>query len=88
MAMKVVKKSGKVEEYLPGKLADSVRKANEKTEEVIDVDGLLRDFARIAEGKEHISTGDIDIITYGLLYSKGFHQTLLTYISFDEKDKE
>lgn len=87
MAMKVVKKSGKVEEYTPGKLADSVRKANEKTKEVVDVDGLIRDFSRIVEGKEHIATLDIDIITYGLLYSKGLHQTLLTYISFDEKDK-
>lgn len=85
--MTVIKKSGKKEDFSPDKLSSSIKKANEKTEEAIDVDSLVADFNRIVNGKELIATKQIDIIVYGLLYSKGWLQTLVAFISYDEKDR-
>lgn len=85
--MIVIKKSGKKEDFSPDKLASSIRHANQRTEEIVDVTALVHEFNRIVNGKELINTQQIDVIIYGLLYSKGLLQTLVSYISYDEKDK-
>lgn len=82
--MTVVKRSGKHEEYSTNKLANSIRSANEGTGEPLKVTFLLSEFEQIVKGKELISTQQIDIIIYGLLYSKGLLQTLDNYISYDK----
>lgn len=85
--MTVIKKSGKKEDYSPDKLSNSIKQANQRTEEEIDVHSLVSEFSRIVSGKELITTKQIDIIVYGLLYSKGLLQTLVSFISYDEKDR-
>lgn len=85
--MTVIKKSGKKEDYSPDKLSNSITQASQRTEEAIDVRSLVSEFNRIVSGKELITTKQIDIIVYGLLYSKGLLQTLVSFISYDEKDR-
>lgn len=85
--MTVIKKSGKKEEFSSDKLSNSIKNANQRTEEVLDFDALVHEFSRIVSGKALITTKQIDIIVYGLLYSKGFLQTLVSFISYDEKDR-
>lgn len=85
--MTVIKKSGKKEEFSMGKLTQSLKYANQRTEEEMNISALEGDFNRIVEEKTVITTKQIDVIIYGLLYSKGLLQTLVSYISYDEKDK-
>lgn len=83
--MTVIKKSGRKEEFSEVKLANSIRAANEKTEEIMNVDSLVYEFVRIASGKDLMTTRQIDIIVYGLLYAQGHLKTLLSFISYDKK---
>jgi len=83
--MTVVKKSGRKEEFSTEKLSNSLRAANIGTDELFDMASLTAEFQQIVQGKKLITTKQIDIIVYGLLYSKGFLQTLLKYISYDKK---
>ena len=83
--MTVIKKAGHKEEFSPEKLSNSLHLANQNTDEQIDVNSLSVDFYRIVEGKAFITTEQIDIIIFGLLYSQGFQKTLSSYISYDEK---
>lgn len=85
--MIVIKKSGMREDFLPDKLRQSMRYANQRTEETIDIDALMEEFEEIIAEKETITTRQIDVIICGLLYSKGLIQTLVSYVSYDEKDK-
>lgn len=83
--MTVIKKSGKKEAFQVEKLCHSIQSANAKTDEPLKVRTIITDFQQIVQGKELITTQQIDIIIYGLLYSKGLMQTLMTYISYDAK---
>jgi len=82
--MTVVKRSGKHEEFSTNKLANSIRAANEETDEPLKATFLVSEFEQIIKGKELITTQQIDIIIYGLLYSKGLLKTLNRYISYDK----
>lgn len=83
--MTVIKKSGRKEDFSVQKLSNSISSANAKTNEFLTLNSLVAEFLQIAKGKELITTQQIDIIVYGLLYSKGLLQTLTTYISYDKK---
>ncbi|BDF57498.1 hypothetical protein CE91St36_03150 [Christensenellaceae bacterium] len=82
--MIVVKKSGLTEEFSLGKLRHSVRSANLNTDESIYLPGLLASFQQIIEEKSQITSEQIDIILFGLLYSKGHMRTLLNYVSYEK----
>lgn len=82
--MTVVKRSGKHEEYSSKKLASSMRAANNETGEPLKASFLVSEFEQIVSGKELITTQQIDVIIYGLLYSKGLLKTLEKYISYDK----
>lgn len=83
--MTVIKKSGRKEEFSPEKLSHSIKAANAKTNELLEISTMLAEFRQIVSGKELITTKQIDIITYGLLYSTGLLQTLINYVSYDKK---
>lgn len=83
--MTVIKKSGKKEDFLVEKWSNSIETANIKTDEPLEISKLKTDFLQIVRGKRLITTQQIDIITYGLLYSNGHMKTLIQYISYDKK---
>jgi len=82
--MTVIKKSGKKEVFSIEKLSNSIKAANAKTDEYLEASTLTAEFRQIVSGKELITTQQIDIIVYGLLYSKGLMKTLIAYISYDK----
>jgi len=82
--MTVVKRSGNHEEYSSKKLANSIRAANQDSGEPLKATFLVSELEQILSGKELITTQQIDIIIYGLLYSKGLVKTLEQYISYDK----
>lgn len=83
--MTVIKKSGKKEEFSADKLFHSIKAANAQTNETINISAILGEFQQIVSGKQLVTTGQIDIIVYGLFYAKGHLQTLMTYVSYDKK---
>lgn len=85
--MTVIKKSGKKEEFSPEKLANSLTHAGKDAAQEIDAKSLLLEFGRLVEGKKLITTRQIDIIVYGLLYSQKLTATLEAYTSYDKRDK-
>jgi len=82
--MKVIKKSGKQEEFSVKKLLNSIRAANEGTDEPLKPTLIEAEFQQIIKGKELITTQQIDIIIYGLLYSKELFKTLDKYITYEK----
>lgn len=82
--MIVIKKSGMKEDFSIGKLQHSVRSANNKTDEMLDISDFLSSFEQIVDEKTQISTRHIDIIVYGLLYRLGHLQTLINYVSYEK----
>ena len=80
--MLVFKKSDVQEEFSSDKLAHSILTANAKTEEAIDIKLLMAEFKNIVMDKEDITSGEIEVIVYGLLYSKGAVQTLESYSEY------
>ena len=82
--MKVIKKSGKQEEFSVKKLLNSIRAANAGTDEPLKPALIEAEFQQIIKGKELITTQQIDIIIYGLLYSKGLAGTLENYITYEK----
>lgn len=82
--MIVIKKTGLKEDFSIGKLRHSVQAANSKTDEMLNIDTFAKNFEDIIAEKTTISTQQIDIIVYGLLYSKGHVQTLINYISYEK----
>lgn len=86
--MTVIKKAGKKEEFSPEKLAKSLEMANQGTGEDINVNDLSVEFYRIVEGKAFITSHQIDILIYGLLYYYGFAKTLESYISYDSRESK
>ena len=77
--MLVYKKSDVQEEFSADKLARSILSANSETEETIDINLIMAEFRSIVIDKEDITSGEISVIVYGLLYSKGAVQTLEKY---------
>lgn len=89
--MVVIKKSDQQEKFSYEKLARSVASANEEANaadagEALDVELLIAEFQNIVADKEYITTGQINIIVYGLLFSKGALQTLKNYAGFKQYD--
>jgi len=82
--MIVIKKSGKREELSMGKISRSIRAANAGTDERGNIASLLEEFQEIVKEKKFITTRQIDIIVYGLLYSEGLLKTLVKYITYDK----
>ncbi len=82
--MDVIKKSDEQEKFSLEKLAHSIRAANREAEEPLDIELLLAEFQNIVFDIETITTGQINVIVYGLLYAKGAHKTLQSYANFEK----
>ena len=80
--MIVIKKSDEEEKFSFEKLSGSIRAANEGTDESFDIELLLAEFQNLVVDNEYITTGQINVIVYGLLYSKNAMQTLKNYAEF------
>lgn len=83
--MVVIKKTDQQEKFSLEKLALSIRGANANTQEALDVDLLAAEFQNIVIDKDFITTGQINVIVCGLLYTKGAMETLKNYNEFVEK---
>ncbi|MDL2327098.1 hypothetical protein LJC64_00340 [Ruminococcaceae bacterium OttesenSCG-928-A11] len=79
--MVVLKKSDVEESFSAEKLAQSIRAASAEAEEPLDIELLLAEFKNIVADMEQITTGQINVIVYGLLYAKGATKTLERYAS-------
>lgn len=82
--MTTIKKSGAKEEFLEYKLSNSIDAANRGTDESLNLKMLMADFYQIAKGRDEISTREIMIIVYGLLYEKGLVKTLESYSTYEK----
>lgn len=82
--MVVVKKSGEEEKFSYEKLTHSVLAANMGTDEPLDVGLLAAEFQSLVVDNEYITTGQINVVVYGLLYSKKAMKTLENYAGFKE----
>lgn len=80
--MNVIKKSDLQEKFSYEKLAGSIQAANAEAGENLDIELLLMEFQNIAVNMDEITTGQIKILVYGLLYSKGALQTLEKYSGY------
>lgn len=80
--MIVIKKSDQEEKFSYEKLTFSIQTANADTDEPLDLELLVAEFQNIVADNEYITTGQINIIVYGLLYSKGAMKTLKNYADF------
>lgn len=83
--MNVIKKSGRKEEFSLEKLKHSLQAANAFTDEPLNINAVVQDFHQIVSGKDLITTHQIDIVVFGLLYAKNAVKTLLSYHSYDKK---
>lgn len=80
--MMVLKKSKEEEKFSYEKLTRSILAANEGTGETLDTELLVAEFQNIVMDKEDITTGQINVIVYGLLYSKRAIKTLENYAEY------
>lgn len=80
--MIVIKKSDKQEKFSFDKLSLSIRAANANTEDSLDIPLLIAEFQNIIVEKDYITTGQINVIIYGLLYSKKAFQTLKNFSEY------
>lgn len=80
--MDVVKKDDQQEKFSFEKLGRSIQAANAETQEPLDIALLLAEFQNLVVDKEFITTGQINVIVYGLLYSKNALETLERYSGF------
>lgn len=83
--MTVIKKSGKKESFSAEKLSHSIQSANLSTDEPLNLPMMIVEFQQIVKGKDLMTTQQIDIIVYGLLYSKGLLKTLMQFVAYDKK---
>ena len=74
--MDVIKKSDVLEKFSYEKLTHSILVANAETGEELDVQLLVAEFQNIVADMEQITTGQINVIVYGLLYAKNALKTL------------
>lgn len=80
--MDVIKKSDEQEKFSYEKLAGSIQAANEDTGEPLDVELVIAEFQNLVVDREFITTGQINVIVYGLLYSKNAPDTLKNYAEY------
>lgn len=83
--MTVIKKSGRKEEFSVEKLSNSIKAANMSTDESLNITLTVAEFQQIVKGKELMTTQQIDVVVYGLLYSKGLLKTLMKYVDYDKR---
>ena len=84
--MIVMKKSDEQEKFSFEKLSRSIQSANSETDEPLDIGLLLAEFQNITADMEQITTGQINVIVYGLLYAKQATKTLEQYAQFKKYD--
>lgn len=84
--MMVIKKSDQQEKFSYDKLGTSVQAANANTGEHIDIELFLAEFQNLVVDKEFITVGQINVVVYGLLYSKNAMQTLANYAEYKKYD--
>lgn len=84
--MDVMKKNDVQEKFSYEKLAGSIQAANDDTGEALDIELLVAEFQNIVADKEFITTGQINVIVYGLLFSKRTMQTLKNYAEYKKYD--
>ncbi len=84
--MIVLKKSDVEEPFSYEKLILSIKAANDETDEALDIELLIAEFQNIVADMEQITTGQINVIVYGLLYAKKATQTLEHYSKFKQYD--
>lgn len=80
--MVVIKKSDVEEKFSIDKLAASIRAANADTDDSLDIELLIAEFQSLVVNNDYITTGQINVIVYGLLFSKNALQTLKNYAEF------
>lgn len=83
--MVVIKASDNQEEFSFHKLNVSIKAANENTDEPLDIDLLKAEFQTILLDKEFITTGEIKVIVYGLLWKNNAVKTLKNYTDFRKR---
>lgn len=86
--MVIIKKSGKKEAFSADKFKSSIAAASEEANQPLsdgDLRKLLTDFQQIVNGKDLMTTQQIDVVINGLLYSKGFYGALEHYVSYNKK---
>lgn len=83
--MVVIKASDNQEEFSFHKLILSIKAANENTDEPLDIDLLKAEFQTIILDKEFVTTGEIKVIVYGLLWKNNAVQTLKNYTDFSKR---
>ncbi|MFV0414361.1 MAG: ATP cone domain-containing protein [Oscillospiraceae bacterium] len=83
--MVVIKKTDQQENFSYEKLANSVRAANAETGEPLDVELLLMEFQNLVANNDYVTTGQINVIVYGLLYAKNALQTLKNYAEYKKQ---
>ena len=84
--MDVIKKSDVLEKFSYEKLTHSILVANAETGEELDVQLLVAEFQNIVADMEQITTGQINVIVYGLLYAKKALKTLENYSGYKKYD--
>lgn len=84
--MNVIKKSDVQEPFSFEKLGRSIQVANKEADEPLDISLLLAEFQNIVADMEQITTGQINVIVYGLLYSKKATKTLESYAGFKQDE--
>lgn len=80
--MIVIKKSDQEEKFSFEKLTRSILAANEGTDEPLDTELLMAEFQNIVANNDYLTTGQIKVIVYGLLYSKNVMATLKNYSEY------
>lgn len=82
--MVVIKKSNEEQPFSIEKLALSIKAANMNTDEPLDVELVVAEFRSIIVDNDYITTGQIAVVVYGLLYSKGAFKTLYNFAKYKE----
>lgn len=86
--MTIIKKSGKKEQFSIEKLSNSIAAASSEANEPLnesDLKIIISEFNQLVQGKNFITTGQIDVIVNGILYSKGFFGVLERYVSYKKR---
>lgn len=87
-AMTIIKKSGKKEPFSTEKFLHSIDAASKEAGENLsdaEIRRILAEFQQIVNGKERMTTQQIDVVINGLLYTKRYFGTLEHYVSYHKK---
>ncbi|MDR1438753.1 MAG: hypothetical protein LBJ10_01680 [Clostridiales bacterium] len=86
--MKIVRKSGAIEEFSAEQLIASLADASDEANEPLpmsDINRIVAGFLEIAEGKERMASYQVKIIVTGLLYTKGYYGVIDKYLTYTRK---